>query len=193
LAICARFADNAMPFDEVGFPMYFEQGEEILPETKKEALFTCCLYDMEVIDEAGNFLVTSDDYQDLESVDESWVEKKLGLESGNRYYIQSMQTRDDSKNYTFTKKITFKIETEQDFDVNKLKTIYDTKFDELYWNIKRGDSSGIVVDDIEPDEGLTNPYELYYDGKKVKANKISITTPLRGDAYMCFDWPKENK
>ena len=192
-AICARFTDNATPFDEVGYRLDFEQRVGKLMAETKDALFTSDFYDMQVLDEAGN-QVTDELAQDwVEGVAESWVEEKLGLESGNRYYIQGMQTRDEGKHYTFTKKITFRLETEQDFDVNKLKTIYDTKFDELYWNIKRGDSSGIVVDDIEPDEGLTNPYELYYDGKKVKANKISITTPLRGDAYMCFDWPKENK
>ena len=193
-AICARFTDNAMPFDEMGYRMDFEQRFGKLMAETKDALFTSDFYDMQVLDEAGNQVVTDELAQDwVEGVAESWVEEKLGLESGNRYYIQGMQTRDEGKHYTFTKKITFRLETEQDFDVNKLKIIYDTKFDELYWNIIRGDSSGIVVDDIEPDEGLTNPYELYYDGKKVKANKISITRPLRGDAYMCFDWPKENK
>ena len=193
LAICARFSDNAMPFDEVSYRIDFEQSEGKLMAETKEALFTSDFYDMQVLDKAGN-QVTDELAQDwVEGVAENWVEQKLGLESGNRYYIQGMQTRDEGKHYTFTKKITFRLETEQDFDVNKLKTIYDTKFDDLYWSIKRGDSPGIVVDDVEPDEGLTNPYELYYDGKKVKANKISITTPLRGDAYMCFDWPKENK
>jgi hypothetical protein len=80
-----------------------------------------------------------------------------------------------------------------EFDISKLVKICDSKFDDLYWKIQKGEVEGLIIHDIEPDEGLMNPYELYYDGKIVKASKVSTPDSLRGEAYMCFEWPTDNK
>ena len=180
---CAKFVDNATPFDELGYRIDFEQRGGKLEEKTKKILLTSALYDMMVVEEATGKILKVD--QDPGQVVESWVEKKLALEPGNRYYIQGMQ---EHYGGTFTKRITFKIETENEFDISKLVTICDSKFDDLYWKIQKGETEGVIIHDIEPDEGLINPYELYYDGKEVKASKVSTPNSLRGEAYMCFDW-----
>ena len=120
----------------------------------------------------------------VESVEESWVEKKLKLKSGSRYYIQGFQTSDG----TFTKKISCKIETEGAFDANKLSMIYDDKFYELHCSISNNEAEGCLCDMIVPDEDIFNPYELYYDGKKFKCNKFRIDRVLKGESYMTFEW-----
>ena len=120
----------------------------------------------------------------MESVEESWVEKKLNLKSGSRYYIQGFQTSDG----TFTKKISCKIETEGAFDANKLSMIYDDKFYELHCSIFNNEAEDCLCDMIVPDEDIFNPYELYYDGKKFKCNKFRIDRVLKGESYMTFEW-----
>ena len=186
--VCAKFVDNATPFDELGYRIDFEQEEGKLESKTKKILLTSALYGMIVVEDATGKILKVD--QDPGQVVESWVEKKLALEPGNRYYIQGMQ---EHYGGTFTKKITFKIETENEFDISKLVKICDYKFDDLYWKIQKGEVEGLIIHDIEPDEGLMNPYELYYDGKIVKASKVSTPDSLRGEAYMCFEWPTDNK
>ena len=186
--VCAKFVDNATPFDELGYRIDFEQEEGKLESKTKKILLTSALYGMIVVEDATGKILKVD--QDPGQVVESWVEKKLALEPGNRYYIQGMQ---EHYGGTFTKKITFKIETENEFDISKLVKICDSKFDDLYWKIQKGEVEGLIIHDIEPDEGLMNPYELYYDGKIVKASKVSTPDSLRGEAYMCFEWPTDNK
>ena len=181
--ICSRFVNNATPLDDLGYMMDFEQDAGKLEKDVKCVLFACCLYDMVVIEEATGKTLEIDD--DPEQTFENWVEKKLDLQVGNRYYIQGMQVRYGG---TFTKKITFKIETEGDFDIKKLSLIYDTTFDDMYWKIKNGEIPGVIVNDVEPDEGLVNPYAVYYDSKIVKSNKVNVLRYLRGESYMCFDW-----
>ena len=183
--VCAKFVDNATPFDELGYRIDFEQKDGKLEEKTKKILLTSALYGMMVVEDATGKILKVD--QDPGQVVESWVEKKLALEPGNRYYIQGMQ---EHYGGTFTKRITFKIETENEFDISKLVKICDSKFDDLYWKIQKGEVEGLIIHDIEPDEGLMNPYELYYDGKIVKASKVSTPDSLRGEAYMCFDWQK---
>ena len=186
--VCAKFVDNATPFDELGYRIDFEQEEGKLESKTKKILLTSALYGMIVVEDATGKILKVD--QDPGQVVESWVEKKLALEPGNRYYIQGMQ---EHYGGTFTKRITFKIETENEFDISKLVKICDSKFDDLYWKIQKGEVEGLIIHDIEPDEGLMNPYELYYDGKIVKASKVSTPDSLRGEAYMCFEWPTDNK
>ena len=186
--VCAKFVDNATPFDELGYRIDFEQEEGKLESKTKKILLTSALYGMMVVEDATGKILKVD--QDPGQVVESWVEKKLALEPGNRYYIQGMQ---EHYGGTFTKRITFKIETENEFDISKLVKICDSKFDDLYWKIQKGEVEGLIIHDIEPDEGLMNPYELYYDGKIVKASKVSTPDSLRGEAYMCFEWPADNK
>ena len=186
--VCAKFVDNATPFDELGYRIDFEQEEGKLESKTKKILLTSALYGMIVVEDATGKILKVD--QDPGQVVESWVEKKLALEPGNRYYIQGMQ---EHYGGTFTKRITFKIETENEFDISKLVKICDSKFDDLYWKIQKGEVEGLIIHDIEPDEGLMNPYELYYDGKIVKASKVSTPDSLRGEAYMCFEWAKDKK
>lgn len=186
--VCAKFVDNATPFNELGYRIDFEQEEGKLEGKTKKILLTSALYGMMVVEDATGKILKVD--QDPGQVVESWVEKKLALEPGNRYYIQGMQ---EHYGGTFTKRITFKIETENEFDISKLVKICDSKFDDLYWKIQKGEVEGLIIHDIEPDEGLMNPYELYYDGKIVKASKVSTPDSLRGEAYMCFEWPDDNK
>ena len=183
--ICSRFVNNATPFDDLGYRMDFEQDAGNLEKDVKRVLFACCLYDMVVIEEATGKTLEIDD--DPEQTFENWVEKKLDLQVENRYYIQGMQVRYGG---TFTKKITFKIETEGDFDIKKLSLIYDTTFDDMYWKIKNDEIPGVIINDVEPSEGLVNPYAVYYDSKIVKSNKVNVPSNLRGEAYMCFDWQK---
>lgn len=156
-------------------------------------MFTSYPYDITVTDTETNETITEvvDNSGDtvtieecVESVSESWVEKKLKLQKGNRYYIQGYQTNND----TFTKKISFKIETEGAFDVNKLCMIYDDSFYELHCSIFKEESEGILCDTIIPEEDIFNPYELYYDSKKFKCNKFRIDRALRGESYMTFEW-----
>lgn len=186
--VCAKFVDNATPFDELGYRIDFEQKDGKLEEKTKKILLTSALYGMMVVEDATGKILKVDQYPG--QIAESWVEKKLALEPGNRYYIQGMQ---EHYGGTFTKRITFKIETENEFDISKLVKICDSKFDDLYWKIQKDEVEGLIIHDIEPDEGLMNPYELYYDGKIVKASKVSTPDSLRGEAYMCFEWPADNK
>ena len=83
------------------------------------------------------------------------------------------------------------MKTDDNFDIDKLQTICDTKFDDLYWKVKHNEIPGELVGDIESDEGLVNPYEIIYDRKRVKANKLSVQSRLKAEAYMCFDWPAD--
>lgn len=197
LGECAQIIDDKKSYDDISYRLDIEQEEGTLSKDTIKILLTSEIYDLNVKDkETGNQieeytdndgeLWSIEDFDFNENlVSESWVESKLELKTGNRYYIQGYQIRYGG---TFTKKITFKIETEGEFDVNKLSVIIDTKFDDLYWKIYNKKTKGIICGDVEPDEGLYNPYEIYYDGKKYKANTFKIDRVLRGESYMCFKW-----
>ena len=193
LGECAQIINDECGLSDLGYRIDFEQMEGNLSKDTKKILFTSYPYDITVTDTETNETITEvvDNSGDtvtieecVESVSESWVEKKLKLQKGNRYYIQGYQTNND----TFTKKISFKIVTEGAFDVNKLCMIYDDSFYELHCSIFKEESEGILCDTIIPEEDIFNPYELYYDSKKFKCNKFRIDRALRGESYMTFEW-----
>lgn len=117
LGECAQIINDECGYDDLGYRLDFEQREGNLSTDTKKILLTSYPYDITITDTESN--ESTSEVKDksgeiysieecVESADESWVEKKLKLKSGNRYYIQSYQTREG----TFTKKLTCKIETE---------------------------------------------------------------------------------
>ena len=197
LCECGQIIDDEISYDDIGYRLDFEQDEGRVSKDTTKILFTGDIIDLTITDkETGKQIKEyTDDDGDVCPLDwfdfgenatgESWIEKKLKLKEGNRYYIQGYQIRYGG---TFNKKVTFKIETEGVFDLNKLSIIYDTKFDDLYWKIYNDKAEGNICGDVEPDEGVYNPYEIYYDGKKYKVNKFRVDRVLRGESYMCFKW-----
>lgn len=200
LGECAQIINDAKSYDDIGYQLDFEQYEGTVSKDTIKILLTSELSLLSITDkETGKQIEEfTNSYGDVDPIEyfdtgenaigESWVEKKLKLKTGNRYYIQGYQIRWGG---TFTKKITFKIETESEFDVNKLSLIYDNKFDDLYWKIYNNEAEGIICNNVEPDEGLYNPYEIYYDGKKFRVNTFRVDRVLRGESYMCFRWPED--
>lgn len=193
LGECAQIINDECGLNDLGYRLDFEQKDGNLSTDTKKILFTSQPYDITVTDTETNESITEGEDKSgntysveecVESVEKSWVEKKLKLKSGSRYYIQGFQTSDG----TFTKKISCKIETEGAFDANKLSMIYDDKFYELHCSISNNEAEGCLCDMIVPDEDIFNPYELYYDGKKFKCNKFRIDRVLKGESYMTFEW-----
>lgn len=200
LGKCAQIINDETTYDDIGRRMDFLQYDGIVSKDTTNILLTSEMNDLTIIDketgqqiedctDVNGELYAIEDYNISENVKrEDWVEKKLNLKAGNRYYIQGYQIRYGG---TFTKKITFKIEAESDFDISKLSIIYDNKFDDLYWKINDNEAEGKIYGNIEPEEGLLNPYEIYYDGKRFKANSVRVDKVLYGESYMCFRWPEE--
>ncbi len=196
LSECGEIIDDNVTFDDLGYRIDFEQMEGKVSKETTKMLFCHEMFlksvkcketgeeITECVDEFGDTCPIEDWYCQ-EWAHENFVEKKLKLECGKRYYIQSYQVRNGG---VFTKRVTFKIVTDGDFDLNKLQLISENEFDYLYWDIYHGNVEGIIVGNVEPEEGLANPYELYYDGKKVKANKFKVDRVLRGEAWMAFMW-----
>lgn len=193
LGECAQIINDECGYDDIGYRMDFEQREGNLSTDTKKILLTSGAYDITITDTETNESISEVKDEDgdtcpieecVESTDESWVERKLQLKPGNRYYIQCYQTREG----TFTKKLTYKIETEGNFDVNKLQLIYDDTFYDLHCSLYRKEGDGYLSDMIVPDEYMLNPYELYYDGKKFKSNVFRVERALTGESYMMFEW-----
>lgn len=193
LGECAQIINDECGLNDLGYRIDFEQREGNLSNDTKKILLTSQPYDFTVTDTETNESITEvvNDSGDACSIEEcvdyaeeSWVEKKLKLKSGNRYYIQGYQTSEG----TFTKKISCKIETEGAFDAHKLCMIYDDTFYQLYCSILNEEIEGQLCDTLVPDEDIFNPYELYYDGKKFKSNKFRIDRFLNGESYMTFGW-----
>lgn len=196
LGKCAEILIDDM--SKVGYMIDVEQWEGNVSKVTKEILLVSDMRLKQVVNMNTNKSMEIDEDLLDEALDENniienWVEKKLKLKKGNKYYIQGFQLKWDGP---FYKDITFEIHTEAAFDISKIGFINDGSFDDLYWKIydieynKRENPGelGLIHGDVEPDEGLIDPYHIIYDGKKVSVNRFTIKRWLRGESYMTFNW-----
>ena len=186
LAECAEIL-NDTGFDDLGNRIDFEQefGKLSKKTTKTIIADTMKLVAVTDITDGEKSMTIA---TQPEAVEKDWVEAKLKLENGKRYYIQSFQPKGGG---LFTKNVSFTVEVEKgDFDFTKLQTVIDDSFYQCYMTAYDPDTDedGKVVGDMV-ENVIYDPYHILYDGKQV-SGKVSVTQTLRGEAYMCFKWKK---